>query len=217
MAGLPLRLRRLLGSRPGGGEDPPVTPNAPPDAFLDATPADALQHLADPEHTSKAIAQLRHQLQETSPTCPAPAPSPAPDEPGPRDDAEQVAADRAMLAQTMAVARRRQDRQEWTARQRAGEHAADVPHALDGFTIGERVGQEWTTVSRPTTSGDTGELHERAVLLLAWRQVGPRSGRAWWCGGDDLDGVGRDPHQARQVGALRPAQPGPGGGPAEPV
>jgi hypothetical protein len=46
-------------------------PRPPPDAFLDATPADALQHLADPEHTSKAIAQPRRQLQETSPACPA--------------------------------------------------------------------------------------------------------------------------------------------------
>ncbi|MEV4176020.1 hypothetical protein [Nonomuraea sp. NPDC049709] len=43
-----------------------VTPNAPPDAFIRTTPADALR-LADPEHTSKAIAQLRRQLQETNP------------------------------------------------------------------------------------------------------------------------------------------------------
>ncbi|MEO3795848.1 hypothetical protein ABGB14_37065 [Nonomuraea sp. B10E15] len=39
-----------------------VTPNAPPDAFLDATPADMLQHLADFEHTSATIVQLRRWL-----------------------------------------------------------------------------------------------------------------------------------------------------------
>jgi hypothetical protein len=123
-----------------------VTPNSLPDAFLDATPADALRHLADPEHTSATIAQLRSRLQETSP---APAPAPAAGEPVQRDDPEQVAADRAMLAQAMAVAHRRQGRQEWTRRQRAGEHAADVSHALDGFAIGDPVGQEWDDSATP--------------------------------------------------------------------
>ncbi|TMR90343.1 hypothetical protein [Nonomuraea basaltis] len=126
-----------------------VTPNAPPDAFLDATPADALQHLADPEHTSKAIAQLRRQLQETNPACPAPAPVPsqAAGEPAPLDDAERVAADRAMLAQAMAVARRRQDRQEWRERQRAGRarrrraaRPGRLRHRPPGWT---GVGRQW--------------------------------------------------------------------------
>ncbi|WP_103962864.1 CIR N-terminal domain-containing protein [Nonomuraea solani] len=127
-----------------------VTPNAPPDAFIRTTPADALR-LADPEHTSKAIAQLRRQLHETSTTCPAspPAPSQASGEGAPRDAAEQVAADRAMLAQAMAVARRRQDRQAWTARQRTGEHAPDVPHALEGFAIADPAGRESDEAATP--------------------------------------------------------------------
>jgi hypothetical protein len=124
-----------------------VTPNAPPDAFRPSAPADApaeaLRHLADPEHTSATIAQLRRQLLEAGTTRPTLTPTPAPTPASPpgsapspvagehdqrgdqRDDPEQVAADRAMLAQAMAVAHRRQGRQEWTRRQRTGEHADD--------------------------------------------------------------------------------------------
>ncbi|MER6514965.1 hypothetical protein ABT158_49720 [Nonomuraea sp. NPDC001636] len=112
-----------------------VTPNSAPDSFISTTPADALRHLASPERTSEAITQLRRQLAaKTTSRAPASAsPASKPQTGGEHDDPEQVAADRAMLAQAMAEARRKHDTRLWARSQRVGEHLDDVPHALDEF------------------------------------------------------------------------------------
>jgi hypothetical protein len=116
-----------------------VTPAAPPDAFIRTTPADALDHLADPEHTKDTLAELRHRLLDraragtppprlevsgTAPPC------------GDPDDPEKVAADRAMLARSMAAAQRKQEREQWLQRERARDHVYDLPQrAFEGLTL----------------------------------------------------------------------------------
>ncbi|MFI7114858.1 hypothetical protein ACIBK9_51710 [Nonomuraea sp. NPDC050227] len=119
-----------------------VAPNSAPDSFIRTTPADALRHLAGPERTSETIAQLRRHLVAKT-THPAPASESLASEPptaGECDDPELVAAERAMLAQAMAEARRKHDMRLWARSQRSGEHPEDVPHAPDGFAGDDLAG-----------------------------------------------------------------------------
>lgn len=112
-----------------------VTPGAPPDSYIRTTPADTLQHLAEPEHTKDTLAELRRRLldraREATPP-PTATTSPPGDDP---DDPEQVAADRAMLVQVVAAAQRRQERERSLQRERASDRTYDVPRAFEGLSF----------------------------------------------------------------------------------